>query len=87
MPEQEIKARLHDFILNLFFLTEPAQLTDDVSLIESEIVDSTGILDIILYIEDEFGIEVGDQEAIPENLESINQIAAFVVRKQGAAIR
>jgi acyl carrier protein len=87
VTEQEVKTRLHDFILDVFFLTEATQLTDDVSLIESGIVDSTGILDIILFIEDEFGVEVGDQEAIPDNLESINQIAAFVERKQGVLIR
>ena len=86
MSEHEIKERLKAFILEVFFMTDPAQLTDDVSLIDSGIVDSTGILDIILFIEGEYGISVGDQEATPENLETIARIAAFVQRKRSVPI-
>jgi len=86
VSEHEIKERLKAFILEVFFMTDPAQLTDDVSLIDSGIVDSTGILDIILFIEGEYGISVGDQEATPENLETIARIAAFVQRKRSVPI-
>ena len=86
MSEHEIKERLKAFILEVFFMTDPAQLTDDVSLIDSGIVDSTGILDIILFIEGEYDISVGDQEATPENLETIARIAAFVQRKRSVPI-
>ena len=82
MTDQDTRDRLGAFILEVFFLTDPARLTDDVSLFDSGIVDSTGILDIILFIESEFGIDVLDHEAIPENLESIARVAAFVDRKR-----
>jgi len=69
-------------LLSVFYLVDPEQLTDDVLLISGGIVDSTGLLDIILFIESEFHIEVTDTEATPENLESIARIAGFVHRKQ-----
>lgn len=77
---------MRQFILEIFYPSDPEQLTDNASLINSGIVDSTGMLDIILFLESEFGIVVEDREAIPENLESINQIAAFVDRKRQTAI-
>lgn len=86
MSDQEIRERLRGFILANFYLTDPAQLVDDASLIESGIVDSTGILDVILFIEGEFDIHVGDRDATPENLDSIARIAAFVSRKQAGAV-
>jgi acyl carrier protein len=82
MSEQEIKDRIRAFILEVFYLADPQQLTDDVSLIGSGIVDSTGMLEIILFIESEFGIDVEDRDARPENLETITRIAAFVERKR-----
>ncbi|MFN8619358.1 MAG: acyl carrier protein [Chloroflexota bacterium] len=73
--------RLRGFILEVFYLSDPAQLTDDVSLINSGIVDSTGMLDIILFVESEFGITVRDDETRPENFETIARLTAFVERK------
>lgn len=77
-----IQDRLRRFITENFYVSDPAALTDDVSLIESGLVDSTGMLEIILFIEGEYGIQVADLETIPENLESIDRIAAFVARAQ-----
>ena len=76
------KERLRTFLIEMFYLSDPSMLTDDVSLINSGIVDSTGMLDIILFLEAEFGISVEDREATPENLESISNIAAYVDRKR-----
>jgi len=81
----EILYRLREFILEVFYLTDPAELTPDVSLISSGIVDSTGMLDIILFIESEYGIAVLDHEARPENFETLSRIAAFIRRKRDAA--
>ncbi|MGB5688421.1 MAG: acyl carrier protein [Woeseiaceae bacterium] len=54
----------------------------DESLLDRGIVDSTGMLEIIMFIEDELGVQVADEEMIPENLDSVNRIAAFVARKK-----
>ena len=82
-----IQERLRQFIMEVFYLSDPDELTDEVSLISSGIVDSTGMLEVILFIEGEFGIHVEDREVMPENLESISRITAFVERKGRAAAR
>ncbi|MGE0030125.1 MAG: acyl carrier protein [Steroidobacteraceae bacterium] len=81
---------LHDtirrFILeNYLFTDDPAQLGLDDSLLGRGIVDSTGMLEIILFIEEQLGVKVADTEMVPENLDSVNRIAAFVTSKRKAA--
>jgi len=75
------KERVRQFILEFFYVSDPAELTDEVSLLESGFVDSTGMMDIILFLETEYGIHIEDQETIPENLETISLIAVFVEHK------
>jgi acyl carrier protein len=79
-----IQDRMRGYILETFYVSEPGELTDDLSLIDSGLVDSTGMLDIILFIEGEYGFRVEDAETIPENLETIGRIADFVARKTAA---
>ncbi len=81
---------LHDqirrFILeNYLFTDDPTQLALDDSLLGRGIVDSTGMLEIILFIEEQLGVKVADSEMVPENLDSVNRIAVFVTSKRKAA--
>jgi acyl carrier protein len=78
-----VAERVRAFILEFFYVSDPAELTDDLSLLRSGIVDSTGMMDIILFIETEFDIRVHDLDTTPQNLETISRIAEFVARKQG----
>ncbi len=80
-----VRERVREYILETFYVSDPGELTDDLSLIDSGLVDSTGMLDIILFIEAEYGVRIEDRETIPENLETIARIAAFVARKTSAA--
>ena len=77
-----VQERVRGFILEYFYVSDPAELTDDTSLIDSGYVDSTGMLSVILFLEDEYGFHIEDQETTPENLETISRIAAFVTMKQ-----
>lgn len=77
-----VEYRIRQFILDYFYVTDPEALTDDMSLIETGLVDSTGMMGVIMFIESEFGIHVGDRETTPDNLESISKIVAFVERKR-----
>jgi acyl carrier protein len=77
--------RIRQFVVDNFYISDPAQLADETSLVTSGYVDSTGMLEVISFLESEFGIRISDQETTPENLESIARIAAFVARKQKAA--
>lgn len=81
MPiSQDIKK----FILgNYLFTDDSSTLADDVSLIDKGIVDSTGILELIMHVEETYGIKVADEDMTPENFDSVLKIAAFVERKRG----
>ncbi len=80
-----VRERVRRFIVDNFYVSDPSQLGDDTSLIQGGFVDSTGMLEVIAFVETEFAIHVDDLETVPENLETIGRIAAFVTRKQGAA--
>ena len=60
------------------------RLMRDSSLLDSGIIDSTGVLELIAFVEDKFGISVADDEMIPENLDSIENLAKFISRRQPA---
>jgi acyl carrier protein len=78
--QQDIKS----FILqNFLFTTDAAALTDTDSLLQKGIVDSTGILELIMHLEETYGIKVLDEEMLPANLDTVEAIAAFVARKRG----
>ena len=78
-----LRDKLRLFILeNFLFTDDQAELDDDASFMDNEIIDSTGILEVIEFIEDENQIKVEDDELLPENLDSVNKIIRFVERKQ-----
>jgi acyl carrier protein len=84
-PEEEVldtRERMRKFVVENFYVADPSELADDTSLILSGLVDSTGMLEVIAFLESEFGIRVGDQEMTPANLETLERIAAFVARKR-----
>ena len=80
----ETKVR-HYIAENLLFSSDTGTLTSNDSLLDKGIIDSTGILEVIFFLEQEFGIKVTDNELVPENLDSINNIVHFVEKKQTAA--
>ena len=80
-----IQERVRKFIVENFYVSEPGELLEDTSLIGAGLVDSTGMLEVIGFLEAEYGIRVDDRETTPENLETIGRIAAFIGRKTGPA--
>jgi acyl carrier protein len=83
MPN-DVRARVKSFVTSNFYVPDPGALADASSLIESGIVDSTGILEVIAFIEEQFEIHIEDAEMVPKNLESVDNITAFVDRKLAA---
>lgn len=75
---------LRTFITTNFYVADPQALGDEDSLLDAGIIDSTGVLDLIGFVESQFGIKVDDEEILPENLDSIAKLAAFVDRKRAA---
>jgi len=72
------------FILENFLFGEGEQLKEDTSFLESGIVDSTGILELVAFIEETFGIRMADDELVPENLDSISNVVNYLHRKREA---
>ena len=79
----EIKEKIKTFIVNNFLLgVNAGNLNDSDSFLEKGIVDSTGILEVVSFIEESFSIKVEDEELLPDNLDSINHLVDFVQKKQ-----
>ncbi|MES2663740.1 MAG: acyl carrier protein [Pseudomonadota bacterium] len=78
----EIKDQVRTFILSHFLFTDDStQLADNASFLDEGIVDSTGMMEVIFFLEDHFKIKIDDSEMVPEHLDSINHIEVFVQRK------
>ena len=75
------ETEIRRFIADRFLFGDDVKLADEDSLLEAGIVDSTGILELINHIEERYAIKVSDDELVPENLDSISGIAAFLCRK------
>lgn len=74
---------IREYVLeNYLFTDDDSELNNDDSFLEKGILDSTGILEIINLIEETFNFKVEDNEMIPENLDSVNNIVAYVGRKK-----
>lgn len=81
-----MKKIIRQYILgNLLFTEDESVLQDNDSFLDHGIIDSTGVLEIILFIEETFDIKVNDDEMLPANLDSVNNLVAFVNRKKAAA--
>jgi acyl carrier protein len=78
--------QIRNYILeNYLFTKDSSALGLDDSLLERGIVDSTGMLEVIFFIEEHLGVKINDEEMIPDNLDSVNKIAEFVQMKRKAA--
>jgi acyl carrier protein len=72
------RERIRSFITETFFVEDFA---DDDSFLSSGIIDSTGMLELTLFVETEFAISISDQELTPENLGSVSELVRFIERK------
>jgi acyl carrier protein len=80
-----MKEELHRFITeNFMFGMEDVPLSDDDSLVEKGLIDSTGILELVSFLEERYGVDIQDTELVPENLDSINALTRFVEKKLSA---
>lgn len=78
-----VKDAVSRFILeNFLFTDDVTALRNDESLIGRGIVDSTGVMELIAFLEEQFGIAVDEDEMVPENLDTIDAIAVFVEQKR-----
>jgi len=77
-----IEQQIRDYIsINFLFSDDGYQLPDDASFLQEGIIDSTGVLELVMFVEETFDILVSDEEIVPENLDSIAQLTAYIRRK------
>lgn len=82
MESVEIKTRIKGFILENFLYGESSDaVEDDDSFLEKGIIDSTGILELVAFIEETFSVKVADEDLVPENLDSINKLGYFILSR------
>ena len=77
----EIKDKLRAFVVENFMFGKDEGLEDDTSFLENGIIDSTGILELVNFLDEEFSISVEDEELIPENLDSIKNVTSYLQKK------
>jgi acyl carrier protein len=86
ITEQEIKSALRNFITESFLPSAGLEsFVDDDSFMETGIIDSTGVLELLEFIEEAFTIKIEDEEVIPANLDSLNNLSSFIQRKKAHA--
>lgn len=82
MEREQYRAQLRTLILeNYLFTDDESELDDDVSFLDTGILDSMGIMEVIAFLDDEYGIKVAEEEMVPENLDSIDNLLGFIERK------
>ena len=78
----ESEKKIRAYILeNFLFTDDQSALDSSDSFLETGILDSTGILEVIYFLEDDFGIKMKDEDMIPENLDSVNNIVKFIEKQ------
>ena len=81
----ELATTVRQFIIENFLFEEDESLKEDTSFLESGIIDSTGILELVNFIEETFEIAVEDEELVPENLDSIANVVQYLRKKNGGS--
>ncbi len=77
-----IEEQVRNFITENFLFGEEKKVADTDSFLENGIIDSTGVLEVVSFVEDTFNIKVKDEEMMPENLDSISNLVNFINKKQ-----
>jgi acyl carrier protein len=77
----DIIATVKQFVIESFLFGESDHLKDDTSFLESGTIDSTGILELVAFLEETFSIKIDDEEVVPENLDSLKNIKEFLQMK------
>ena len=78
----EIRKKVKDYIIETFLFGAESELATDTSFLDEGIIDSTGVLELVEYLEKTFGVTIEDEELLPDNLDSLGQIETFITQKK-----
>lgn len=79
---EALASEIRTFIVSNFLFGQGDGFAADQSFLESGIIDSTGLLELVAFVEERYGISIADRELVPENLDSLSNISRFVMRKR-----
>ena len=77
----DTSAKVREFVVENFLFGDGQALKDDTSFMEDGIIDSTGILELVFFLEETFGLKIEDEELVPDNMDSLQNISRFIERK------
>lgn len=81
--EQHLRSEIREFVLQELLMGDAAaMLADGESFLETGTIDSTGVLEVVMFLEQTYSMKVHDRELVPENLDSVDNLVGFVLRKQ-----
>jgi acyl carrier protein len=78
----DMRAKVRGYIVENFLFGQGNDLRDDTAFLEKGILDSTGVLELVTFLEESFSIKIEADETLPENLDSIDSICGFLERKR-----
>ena len=82
----KLETQIRSYILeNFLYTSDVSKLRNDDSFREEGILDSTGILELLMFVEETFGVQVDDEEVIPENFDSVDRLMRYILQKTGEA--
>jgi acyl carrier protein len=82
----DLRETIRQYIVENFLFGDAEPLKDDgMSLLDNGIIDSTGVMELVAFLEGDLGLTIADEELVPENLDSVSNLVSFVTRKQAAA--
>ncbi len=81
----ETRDAVKNYIVENFLFGDESPLQDDkMSLLDEGIIDSVGVMELVAFLEQDFGLKVADEDLIPENLDSVENLVGFIARKKAA---
>lgn len=84
--EDQIRCEIRQFVVENFLMGDSSAMpADHESFLETGTIDSTGVLEAVMFLESNFGLKVEDRELVPENIDSVDNQVTFVQRKLNAA--
>lgn len=87
---ENIAREVKEFVVtNFLFGQDNGKLTNEASFLETGVIDSTGVLELVAFVEEKYQVSISDKELLPENLDSVHNVSRFVARKleaQGARV-
>ncbi|NLS93674.1 MAG: acyl carrier protein [Planctomycetaceae bacterium] len=83
---QDSRNKIRTFVRENFLFGGDDELHDGDSFLEMGIVDSTGVLELVAFLEDQWGLTIDDSELVPENLDSVDNLVGFLERKLPATV-